>query len=191
VESEEQLIARLLAEEAAQDAPVVPQAAPEIDLTDTLDALDQPAAEAAPPPEPAADDARQRARAGAHEGAEAAFEEAELAGALGQIADAERLYAEAAAAGPFRFRSAAALGRLLDQEGRLVEAIEWFERATEVPAPDRDAGHALLYALGDALERHGESMRALAIFMELNAEAGDYRGVAARVERLARAEIGG
>ena len=190
-ESEEQLIARLLAEEAAQDAPAVPQVAPEIDLTDTLDALDQPAAEAAPAPEAVADGARERARAGAHERAEAAFEEAELAGALGQIADAERLYAEAAASAPFRFRSAAALGRLLDQEGRLVEAIEWFERATEVPAPDRDAGHALLYALGDALERHGESMRALAIFMELNAEAGDYRGVSARVERLARAEIGG
>jgi hypothetical protein len=65
------------------------------------------------------------------------------------------------------------------------------ERAMEAPAPDRDAGHALLYDLGDALERHGESMRALAIFMELNADAGDYRGIAARVERLARAEIGG
>ena len=114
-----------------------------------------------------------------------------MAAALGQIDDAVRLYGDASRSAAFRFRAGAALGRLLAGEDRLAEAIEWYERATEVPAPDPAAGHALLYELGEALERHGESMRALAIFMELNADAGDYRGVAARVERLARAEIGG
>ncbi len=194
-ESEDELIARLLAEEAAQDAPAAPPPGvdPEIDLTKSLDDLDNPEPGAAPAAslESVFDDVRERNRADEQQRAEAAFEEAELAAALRQVADAERLYAEAAASAPFRFRAAAALGRLLIGEGRVADAIEWLERATEVPAPDRDAGHALLYELGEALERHGESMRALAIFMELNADAGDYRGVAARVERLARAEIGG
>lgn len=193
VESEEELIARLLAEEASRESAPAPALDPEIDLTASLDALDEePAAEApAAPLEDVFQGFRERNRVEEHERAEAALEEAGLAAALGQAADAERLYAEAARHAPFRFRAALELGRLLRAEGRLADAIEWFERATEVPAPDRDAGHALLYELGDALERHGESMRALATFMELNADAGDYRGVGARVERLARAEIGG
>jgi len=193
VETEEQLIARLLAEEAAQEAMAVPEVLPEIDLTASLDSLDAGTAPDAPAPEAAEAPAgaRPRIRDEEQQGAESAFEEAGLAAALGQAADAGRLYAEAAGFPPLRFRAAAALGRLLRDQGRLADAIEWFERAAEVPAPDRDAGHALLYDLGDALERHGESMRALAIFMELNADAGDYRGIAARVERLARAEIGG
>lgn len=192
-ESEEELVARLLAEEAAQESARAPRVDPEIDLTATLDALDaEPAVEApAAPLEDVFQGFRERNRVEEHDRAEAAIEEAGLAAALGQVADAERLYTDAARHAPFRFRAAFELGRLLRAEGRLADAIEWFERATEVPAPDRDAGHALLYELGDALERHGESMRALATFMELNADAGDYRGVGARVERLARAEIGG
>lgn len=197
-ESEEEFIARLLAEEASRDsvpppAAAAPQATSEIDLTARLDRLDDVPAAGAPSAglDDVFDGFPERSRGEDDARAEAAFEEAELAAALGQIADAERLYAEASQSARFRFRAGAALGRLLRDEERLTDAIEWFERATEVPAPDRDAGHALLYELGDALERHGESMRALAVFMELNAEAGDYRGVAARVERLARAEIGG
>lgn len=195
VEAEDDWIARLLAEEASRDEPAAAAAteaaAPEIDLTATLDRLDaEPAAaEQAPPPGDALD--RERSRAEEQERAEAAFEEAELAGALGQIDDAVRLYGEAAMSPAFRFRAATALARLLRNEGRAAEAIEWLERASEVPAPDREAGFALMYDLGDILEQHGETMRALAIFMELQAEAGDYRGIAPRVERLARAEIGG
>ena len=37
----------------------------------------------------------------------------------------------------------------------------------------------------------GETARALAVFLELQAEAGEYRDVAARVERLARVQTGG
>lgn len=195
-ESEEELIARLLAEEASREE-AAPQAAapePEIDLTSTLDALDAEPAAAAEQPA-ALDDVfdgfRQRNRVEDHERAEAAYEEAELAAALGQIEDAVRLYEEASKSAAFRFRAAIALARLLRTEGRTAEAIEWLERASEVPAPDREAGFALMYDLGDMLEQQGETMRALAIFMELQAEAGDYRGIAPRVERLARAEIGG
>jgi protein involved in temperature-dependent protein secretion len=194
-ESEEAFIARLLAAEAEQEAlpPASPAPAHEIDLTAQLDALDEARPEELlpAPAEDAVDGARARGRAQADEQAEAALEEASMAAALGQIDDAERLYGAAARSVRFRFRAAVALGRVLVREGRTADAIEWFERATEVPAPDRDAGHALLFELGETLERHGETMRALAIFMELHADAGDYRDVAARVERLARAEIGG
>jgi tetratricopeptide (TPR) repeat protein len=169
----------------------VPLASPEVDLTASLDTLDRPAAEAPPPLESVFDGFRERARVEDNDRAEAAFEEAQLAAALNQTADAERLYAEAARSPRFRFDAAIALGRLLRDQGRLPDAIEWFERAGEVPAPDPDAGYALLYDLGDALERAGEGIRAMAIFMELNAGAGDYRGVAARIDRLTRAEIGG
>lgn len=191
-ETEEQLVARLLAEEAAQSAPAPAAPMPEIDLTATLDSLDEPASEAeAAPLEDVFAGFRERNKVEDEERAEAALEEAELASALGQKGDAERLYREAAKSLRLRFRAASALARLLRDEGRVADAIEWFERAAEVPAPDRDLSLALMYDLGDALERHGESMRALAVFMELNADAGDYRGVAARVDRLARAEIGG
>lgn len=192
-ESEDVLVARLLAEEASRDEPTRPAPLPEIDLTASLDSLDAPRPADAPaaPPADADDAVRERTRVEDADRVEAAYEEAQMAAAFGQVADAERLYAEAARAMSFRFRASAALARLLRDEDRLAEAIEWFERASEAPAPDRESGLALLYDLGDTLERHGEGMRAMAIFMELNAEAADYRGVAARIDRLERAEIGG
>jgi hypothetical protein len=41
------------------------------------------------------------------------------------------------------------------------------------------------------LEDAGETTRALAVFLELIAEATDYRDVSARVERLTRVQAGG
>ena len=176
--------------EPAKPAP--PSRSSEVDLTASLDTLDAPAAEPAPQPlEAVFDGFRERNRVEETERAESAYEEAQMAAALNQPADAERLYIEAARSPHFRFRAAGALARMLRDQGRLPDAIEWFERASEVPAPDQDAGFALLYDLGDTLERVGEGMRAMAIFMELHADAGDYRGIAARIDRLTRAEIGG
>jgi len=43
-----------------------------------------------------------------------------------------------------------------------------------------------LYDLADTLERTGESVRALAVFIELEADAGLYRDVHARIEQLTR-----
>jgi len=48
-----------------------------------------------------------------------------------------------------------------------------------------------LYDLGLALEDAGETARALAVFLELQATAGEYRDVADRVDRLARVQTGG
>ena len=91
----------------------------------------------------------------------------------------------------FRFEAASLLGRLYQQRGETLEAIEWLERAAEAPAPSEDEGHALLYDLGTLVEASGDTSRALAVFLELQSDAGTYRDVEERVERLARVETGG
>ena len=73
----------------------------------------------------------------------------------------------------------------------MAKAIEWFERATQAPAPSADEGYMLLYELADALETIGEVGRALAICMELQADAGEFRDVKARVSRLSKAQARG
>jgi len=83
-----------------------------------------------------------------------------------------------------RFEAAALLGRVHRERGELREAIEWFERAAEAPAASVSEGHALLYDLGDVLEHAGERERAHAVFIELQADAGTFRDVAARIARL-------
>lgn len=83
------------------------------------------------------------------------------------------------------------LGRLYRDHGEINDAIEWFERAAEASNSSADEGHALLYDLGLALEDAGETARALAVFLELQANAGEYRDVADRADRLARVQAGG
>ena len=85
----------------------------------------------------------------------------------------------------------AILGRLYQRRDDLPHAAEWLERASEAPAPSANDGRELLFDLGMILETMGETARALAVFMELQADAGEYRDVAARVERLARVQTGG
>ena len=48
-----------------------------------------------------------------------------------------------------------------------------------------------MYDLGLTLEETGETARALAVFLELQADAGDYRDVPQRADRLARVQTGG
>jgi lipopolysaccharide biosynthesis regulator YciM len=86
-----------------------------------------------------------------------------------------------------RFEAASLLGRLYKQRGAAHDAIEWLERAAEAPAPTVDDGRALLYELGTTLEDVGENARALAVFLELQADGGEYRDVRVRAERLASA----
>jgi tetratricopeptide (TPR) repeat protein len=90
-----------------------------------------------------------------------------------------------------RFEAASMLGRLYDKRGDQPQAIEWLERAAEAPAPTADDGRALLYDLGVLLDGAGETSRALAVFLELQSDAGDYRDVPARIDRLARVQAGG
>jgi tetratricopeptide (TPR) repeat protein len=91
----------------------------------------------------------------------------------------------------FRFEAASVLGRIFKDRGDTPRAVEWLERAAEAPAPSEQEGRALLYDLGTMIEGSGDTARALAVFLELQSEAGDYRDVAERVERLARVEAGG
>jgi lipopolysaccharide biosynthesis regulator YciM len=97
----------------------------------------------------------------------------------------------AAKSAALRFEAASLLGRLHKQRGEAHDAIEWLERAAEAPAPSVDDGRALLYELGATLEDAGETARALAVFLELQAEGGDYRDVRLRTERLAGSQSGG
>jgi len=99
--------------------------------------------------------------------------------AIGVLASAVRSPAHA-------FEAGALLARTFKRRGELANALEWFERAAEAPAPTPDAARSLLYDLGSTLEEAREHARALAVFLELQADAPDYRDVADRVERLGR-----
>ena len=89
-----------------------------------------------------------------------------------------------------RFEAAAQLGRLHISHGDVGGGVEWLERAVQAPPPTPEEAHALLFDLAEALERLGESARALAVMIELDAEAPGYRDVAARVDRLSRLQAG-
>jgi tetratricopeptide (TPR) repeat protein len=109
----------------------------------------------------------------------------------GQINDAIEALKVASKAPRLRFATASTLGRLLRDHGMLPQSVEWFERAAEASAPSPDEGYQLLYELADALEATGEPARALAICIELQAEAGNFRDIAAKVDRLARVQTRG
>ena len=106
----------------------------------------------------------------------------------GEIRDGLADLAEAARVPAFRFPAASRLGREYVARGHAHAGIEWLERAAEMPAPSRDAGLAVLYDLGVALNAVGESTRALAVMMELEADEPNYRDVRQRLQVLARAE---
>jgi tetratricopeptide (TPR) repeat protein len=108
----------------------------------------------------------------------------------GRLEDAVTDLQAAARVPILRFAAASQLGRLLIQRGDLKEGVDWLERAAEAPAPTANDGFALLYDLADALERLGESARALAILLELDADAGDYRDIRTRIDHLSRVQAG-
>ena len=91
----------------------------------------------------------------------------------------------------YRFQASSLIGRIYRERDQLHEAIEWFERATQAPAATADDGYLLMYELADALEAAGEVSRALAVCMELQANAGEFRDVAERIDRLAKGQTGG
>jgi tetratricopeptide (TPR) repeat protein len=154
---------------------------------------DAPEAEApvAPPPEPVPDleavFASLRAKALSEEHLAAA--RAQYDRGLGHLT-AGRLYEavldlQAAARVPsLRFQAAAALGRIHLSRGELHPGVEWLERAVEAPAASPEEGLAVLYELADALERMGEEARSLAVLIELDTHAANYRDVRARIGAL-------
>ncbi len=162
----------------------------EIDLTSELDAP------ARPPEESAGqlDRAFARIRTDAETDGDFSTQHMTLARTYLEIGMADEAIAslETAVHSPrHRFEAAAALGRAYLRRGDPVLAIEWLERAAEAPPTTPDDGRQLLYDLGVLLDGAGETSRALAVFLELQANAGDYRDVPARIDRLARVQTGG
>ena len=180
---------------AAQQAPGL-----DIDLTEVLAELQgmakTPAAKPAAPPAASLDEAFKdfRSEVSKQTGTHQAGEKLALAKTyleMGMTEEAIAALTEASGNPTFRFASASMLGRLYHRRDDLPHAAEWLERASEAPAPSANEGRELLFDLGAILETLGETARALAVFMELQADAGEYRDVAARVERLARVQTGG
>ncbi len=134
------------------------------------------------------DDAGRRS---AVEAADTQYKRALELRAAGDLEGAALALEEAARVPTLRFAAAAALGRLCLDRGMAAEAINWFERAAEAPAPSADDFHELLYDFAGVLETRGEVARALAMSLELQADAGAYRDVADRVERLSKVQARG
>lgn len=105
---------------------------------------------------------------------------------LGMIDDAIQALEVAAGSARQRFEASAMLAALYLERDEVDTAIQWFERAAEAPAPTGTAGRALLYDFAETLEKSGRHARALAVFVELEAEAGGYRDVAYRILRLSK-----
>lgn len=108
----------------------------------------------------------------------------------GQQDDAIKALELAARSPRHRFRACAMLAKIYLDRGDRGHAIERYEQAAEAPSPDAGGHHELLYDLATALEAQGESARALAVFLELQSEAGDYRDLAARLEHLTKVQMG-
>ncbi len=178
----------------------------EVDLSIVLGDLRPPAQQdpstgtASPAPAPLGDgdidnvfahlrDEASRRTAG--EAAEEQMKEGMVLRQAGKIDESIAAFELAARSPRHRFQAATLIARTYRERGQMPRAIEWFERAAQAPSPTADEGHMLLYELADALESVGEVGRALAICMELHAEAGDYRDVAARVDRLAKEQTRG
>lgn len=147
-------------------------------------------APAAPPPDLESVFADIRARVASEDDAAEQYRAGVAHIRSGRIDDGIAALEAAARVPVMRFSAAAELGRLHISHGDVARGVEWLERAAEAPAPTGDDGHALLFELADALERLGESARALAILLELSADAPGYRDVHERVDRLARVQAG-
>jgi tetratricopeptide (TPR) repeat protein len=196
-------------ESAPEESPVSlePEAAPpvplarvtssggdEIDLTGELGDLDAGARARNEKPAGKLDQAFAKIRTDAEPGGDFSTQHMTLARTyieIGMLDEAIASLQTAVRSPRQRFEAAAALGRVYERRGEPALAIEWLERAAELPAPTADEGRKLLYDLGVLLEGAGETSRALAVFLELQADAGDYSDVPARIDRLARVQTGG
>jgi len=116
--------------------------------------------------------------------------EGEASYAAGQIEQATRQLREAAREPQVRLQASRLIARMARDRGDLSEAIEWLERAADVPVPVLETWQGLLYELADTLEAAGEHARALAILLELQAATPAYRDVDSRVAELSSRQAG-
>jgi hypothetical protein len=104
----------------------------------------------------------------------------------GDTEGAVRILEQVVRAPRYRFKAAAELARIHRDLGHAHDAIEWFERAAESAPAGTDESRDLLYDLGLLLAEAGETDRALAVFLELQADAPDFRDVTLQVGRLSQ-----
>ena len=90
-----------------------------------------------------------------------------------------------------RFAAASLLARIFQQQGRSADAVEWLGHAADAPGLASVVRFDTLVRLADLLEAAGEPASALAVCLELQAEAGDYQDLTTRIGRLSRAQAGG
>ncbi len=110
--------------------------------------------------------------------------------AAGDIDGCIQALEKASRAPKLRFGTSWLIARLYRDRDMMPQALEWLERASQAPAPTTDEAHQLLYELAEALEKVGEIARALAVCMELQSDAGAYRDVDERIERLTKVQAG-
>ena len=104
----------------------------------------------------------------------------------GKTDRAIRLFERAARSPRHRLRAASELARIQRRLGHTRESIEWLEQAAESSLAGTEESHELLYDLGLLLAEAGETERALAVLLELQADVPDYRDVARQVARLSQ-----
>ena len=169
----------------------------EVDLSIVLDS-GKAAAAPPPPPKPAepAPDldsvfGNLREQASRRSGLDEADKEYKRGLALRAKGDIEGCIAalENASRSPkLRFATSRLIARLYRDRKMMPQAVEWLERATHAPAPTTDDAHQVLYELADGLEQVGEGARALAVLLELQADAGAYQDIPERISRLTKVQ---
>jgi tetratricopeptide (TPR) repeat protein len=122
------------------------------------------------------------------EAAENAYKSAIALQKAGDLDSAISCLQIASQAPALRFATAAQLGRIFKQRGDLPRSIEWLDRAAQASAPTLDEQYQVLYELAEDLESSGDRGRALATCLQLQAQAGSYRDVNERIDRLARVQ---
>jgi len=199
--------------EDLDDAPPLPPPAPtarasaasedvEVDLSIVLDdikpgsAPPPPAASKAPPAAPADLDGvfgnlrDQAARRSGADEAEKEYKRGLALRAAGDVDGCLQAFEKASRAPKLRFATSWLIARIYRERGMLPDSLEWLERAAQAPAPTSEESHQLLYELAEGLEQVGEVARALAICLELQAEAGSYKDVDERIDRLTKVQAG-
>jgi tetratricopeptide (TPR) repeat protein len=176
----------------------------EVDLSIVLDDIkpgSQPAQPPAPPPADAAPTPAdldgvfgnlrdQASRRGAADDGEKDYRRGLALRAAGDIDGCIQALERASRSPKLRFGASWLIARLYRERDMLPNALEWLERASEAPAPTSDESNQLLYELAEGLEKVGEVARALAICLELQAEAGSYKDVDERIDRLTKVQAG-
>jgi tetratricopeptide (TPR) repeat protein len=171
----------------------------EVDLS--FDSVKKPAAAKAPEPAaPAAEEPdldsvfggmrTQQAKRSGLDDAEKDYKRGLTLRSKGDIDGAIEAFEKASRAPKLRFGTSRLIARLYRDRKDMPKMLEWMERASQALPPTTDESHQLLYELAEVLEQMGETARALAVCMELQADAGSYRDIEQKIDHLTKVQAG-